>query len=108
MITFNLVLMIVTSALLLVMLIRTRCYDSIGWWAFRMLSCYSLVCFVYLAYDTNIAGNELELKYLFVRVGFFTLVAAMVLSWRLIAADNDSKRKHDFNMRLKDIFRLGE
>ncbi len=108
MITFNLVLMLITSALLLVMLIRTRCYDSIGWWVFRMLSCYSLVCFVYLAYDTNIAGNELELKYLFVRVGFLTLVAAMVLSWRLVAAENSIKRKQDFDMRLKDIFRLGE
>lgn len=108
MITFNLILMLVTSALLLVMLIRTRCYDSVGWWAFRLLSCYSLVCFVYLTYDTNIAGNELQLKYLFVRVGFLTLVAAMVLSWRLIASEYNDKRKKNFDMRLKDIFGLGE
>lgn len=108
MILINLLVMLSAAALLITMIIRTRHYDSVGWWLFRILSGYALICFVYLAYDTNVAGNVLLLKYLFMRVGFLALVGAMILSWRLISNEKSNTDKRNFNMRLKDIFNLGD
>lgn len=104
----NLFVLGFAAILLTWMLMKTRCYDSIGWWAYRFLAMYALVCFVYLMYDTNIAGHPLYLKYLFVRAGFLALVIAMVLSWRLIRKENNKASKQVFKLRIKDIFNIGD
>ncbi len=104
----NLFILGFAALLLIWMLLRTRCYDSMGWWAYRFLAMYALVCFLYLAYDTNVAGHPLYLKYLFVRAGFLALVIAMVLSWRLVRKEQKAESKQSFSLRLKNIFNLGE
>ncbi len=104
----NLFILGFAALLLIWMLLRTRCYDSMGWWAYRFLAMYALVCFLYLAYDTNVAGHPLYLKYLFVRAGFLALVIAMVLSWRLVRKERKVESKQSFSLRLKNIFNLGE
>ena len=108
MVSINIISMIIAALLLSWMLMRTRCHDSVGWWAFRVLSCYSLVCFVYLAYDTSLTHSTLPTRYLFIRLGWVALVAAMALSWRLLTTENKKVIQRDFNARIKDIFNLGE
>ena len=108
MVTINIIAMILAALTLNWMLIRTRCYDSVGWWAFRILACYSLVCFVYIAYDTSQIGDTLPTRYLFIRLGWAALVGAMALSWRLLSSKNSKVSQRDFKTRLKDIFNLGD
>lgn len=108
MVSINIISMIIAALLLSWMLMCTRCHDSVGWWAFRVLSCYALVCFVYLAYDINVAGNVLLIKYLFMRFGFLALVIAMFILWRLMTVEKKTNQKRDFDIRLKGIFKIGE
>lgn len=108
MVTINIIAMILAALMLTWMLMRTRCYDSVGWWAFRVLTCYALVCFVYLAYDTNNVGDSLPTRYLFIRLGWVALVCSMALSWRLILVENRKINQKDFRARLKNVFNLGD
>ena len=104
----NIFAMILAAFLLSWMLMRTRCHDSIGWWAFRVLACYGLVSFVYLAYDTSVIGSNLPVRYMFIRFGCLALVAAMVLSWHLISKQDVRSRQRNFNISLNNIFKTGE
>lgn len=104
----NISAMVLAALMLSWMLMRTRCHDSVGWWAFRVLACYGLVCFVYLAYDTSVIGNNLPLRYMFIRFGCLALVASMILSSHLIANDSKKARRRDFNARLNSIFKRGD
>lgn len=108
MVTINIFAMVFAAITLVWMLMRTRAHDSVGWWAFRVLACYSLVCFVYIAYDTSLIGDTLPVRYLFIRLGWVALVAAMALSWRLLNTESKKVNQRDFNARIKDIFNLGE
>ncbi|WP_201556286.1 hypothetical protein [Psychrobacter sp. 72-O-c] len=105
---FNVLSMIIAALMLTWMLMRTRCYDSVGWWAFRVLACYALVCFVYLAYDTSVIGSALPTRYMFIRFGCLALVAAMFLSWHLLGKDGKKTRDRYFNDRLQNIFKRGD
>lgn len=108
MILFNISAMVLAALILSWMLMRTRCHDSVGWWAFRVLACYALVCFVYLAYDTSVIGNNLPTRYMFIRFGCLALVVAMFLSWHLIGKQRKQASAHDFNSRLHDVFNKGD
>lgn len=107
MVIINISAMVLAALMLFWMLMRTRCHDSVGWWAFRVLACYALVCFVYLAYDTSILGDKLPIRYMFIRFGCLALVAAMYLSWHLLVKQNKKTREQDFNSRLNGIFNKG-
>lgn len=107
MVLFNIAAMVLAALLLLFMMLRTRCYDSPGWWLFRILACYALVCFVYLAYDTSIIGDNLPVRYMFIRFGCFALVAAMFLSWHLLSKQNEKATVQDFKTKLRNIFDQG-
>ena len=108
MVTINVFAMIFASLVLIWMLMRTRCQDTPGWWAFRVLISYTLICFVYLAYDTNNVGDALPTRYLFIRLGWVSLVIAMALSWHLMRTKVANSKSSDFTTRLKNIFNLGE
>lgn len=104
MITINIFAMVIAALILTWMLFSTRGYDSIGWWLFRVLACYALVCFVYLAYDTSIIGDKLPVRYIFIRFGALALVAAMYLSWHLLIKQAKATKAENFNSRLNQIF----
>lgn len=108
MIIINIFAMSLASLMLAGMLISTRSYDSVGWWAFRVLTCYGIVCFVYLAFDTNILGSISPIRYMFIRFGFLALVLSMLLSWYLISHNHKTSHNLDFNSRLKNVFKTGE
>ncbi|ALF60333.1 hypothetical protein [Psychrobacter urativorans] len=108
MLLINISAMILAAFMLLWMMMSTRCHDSVGWWAFRLLACYALVCFVYLAYDTFLIGNNLPIRYTVIRFGCLALVAAMLLSWRLISAQNKKVQNHDFSSQLTKILKKGK
>lgn len=108
MLLINISAMILAALMLLWMMMSTRGHDSVGWWAFRLLSCYALVCFVYLAYDTFLIGNNLPNRYMVIRFGCLALVAAMLLSWRLISAQGKKVQSQDFSLRLTKILKKGE
>ncbi len=108
MVIINVSAMVLAALMLSWMLMRTRCYDSVGWWLFRVLACYALVCFVYLAYDTSIIGDRLPVRYMFIRGGCLALVAAMYLSWHLLVKQAKVAKAQDFNSRLSQIFKSGE
>lgn len=104
MVIINVSAMVLAALILFLMLMRTRCHDSVGWWLFRVLSCYALVCFVYLAYDTSILGDRLPVRYMFIRGGCLALVAAMYLSWHLLVKQAKETKAQSFNTRLNHIF----
>lgn len=104
---FNITSMVLAALMLSWMIIRTRCHDSAGWWTFRILACYALVCFVYLAYDTSILGDKLPVRYMFIRFGCLALVAAMFLLSYLLNKQGKKQRAQDFNTRLNDVFNKG-
>lgn len=104
----NVSAMVLAALMLSWMLMRTRCHDSVGWWLFRVLACYALVCFVYLAYDTSIIGDRLPVRYMFIRGGCLALVAAMYLSWHLLVKQAKAAKAQSFNSRLNQIFKSGE
>ena len=102
---FNIAAMVLAALILSWMLMRTRCHDSVGWWAFRVLACYALVCFVYLAYDTSVVGDNLPTRYMFIRFGCLALVAAMFLSWHLLNKQSRAAKAQNFTSRLNNVFR---
>lgn len=104
MVIINVSAMVLAALMLSWMLMRTRGHDSVGWWLFRVLACYALVCFVYLAYDTSILGDKLPVRYMFIRGGCLALVAAMYLSWHLLVEQGKAKKTQSFNTRLNNIF----
>ena len=104
MVIINVSAMVLAALILFLMLMRTRCHDSVGWWLFRVLACYALVCFVYLAYDTSILGDRLPVHYMFIRGGCLALVAAMYLSWHLLVKQAKETKAQSFNTRLNHIF----
>ena len=104
MVIINVSAMVLAALILFLMLMRTRCHDSVGWWLFRVLACYALVCFVYLAYDTSILGDRLPVRYMFIRGGCLALVAAMYLSWHLLVKQAKATKAQSFNARLNHIF----
>lgn len=107
MVFVNVSAMVLAALMLSWMLMRTRCHDSAGWWLFRVLACYALVCFVYLAYDTSIIGDKLPVRYMFIRGGCLALVAAMFLLSHLINKHGKKQSAQDFNTRLNDVFNKG-
>lgn len=108
MIAINTFAMIIAALILTWMLFSTRGHDSVGWWAFRVLACYALVCFVYLAYDTSIIGDKLPVRYMFIRGGCLALVAAMYLSWHLLIKQSRATKAQNFTSRLNNVFKSGE
>ena len=108
MVIINISAMVLAALMLFWMLMRTRCHDSVGWWAFRVLACYALVCFVYLAYDTSILGDRLPIRYMFIRFGCLALVAAMYLSWHLLNKQSRAAKAQNFTSRLNNVFKSGE
>ena len=108
MVIINISAMVLAALMLSWMLMRTHCHDSVGWWAFRVLSCYALVCFVYLAYDTSIIGDKLPIRYMFIRFGCLALVAAMFLSWHLLKKQSRATKAQNFTSRLNNVFKSGE
>ncbi|MGP5210840.1 hypothetical protein ACTXJ5_08600 [Psychrobacter alimentarius] len=108
MVIINVSAMVLAALILSWMLMRTRCHDSIGWWLFRVLACYALVCFVYLAYDTSILGDRLPVRYMFIRGGCLALVVAMYLSWHLLVKQAKATKAENFNARLNQIFDKGK
>lgn len=105
MVIINISAMVLAALMLSWMLMRTRCHDSVGWWAFRVLACYALVCFVYLAYDTSILGDKLPVRYMFIRFGCLALVASMYLSWHLFLKQSRATKAQNFTARLNNVFR---
>lgn len=105
MVIINISAMVLAALMLSWMLMRTRCHDSVGWWAFRVLACYALVCFVYLAYDTSILGDKLPVRYMFIRFGCLALVASMYLSWHLLLKQSRATKAQNFTARLNNVFR---
>lgn len=108
MLLINISAMILAALMLLWMMMSTRGHDSVGWWAFRLLSCYALVCFVYLAYDTFLIGNNLPNRYMVIRFGCLALVAAMFLSWRLLIKQSTAAKAQNFTSRLNNVFKSGD
>lgn len=108
MVIINVSVMVLAALLLSWMLVSTRCHDSVGWWLFRVLACYALICLVYWAYDTSIIGDKLPIRYMFIRGGCLALVAAMYLSWHLLVKQAKATKAQSFNTRLNQIFKSGE
>lgn len=108
MVIVNIIAMVLAAIMLFLMMLRTRCHDSVGWWLFRILTCYALVCFVYLAYDTSLIGTHLPTRYIFIRFGCVALVLAMALSWRLILKQHNTLPRNNFNSQLTKIFNKGD
>ena len=101
----NISAMVLAALMLSWMLMRTRCHDSVGWWAFRVLTCYALVCFVYSAYDSVLIGNNLPIRYIFIRFGGVALVGAMFLSWHLGKKQGKKVQSYNFSSRLNKILK---
>lgn len=100
----NFGLMIFCIASLLWFLLKTRGHDTLAWWALRTFLLHALVCVVYMSYDAWLMWDKLALHLLFIRLGFVSMIVAMLLMWHLLNKQKRDSKKALFNLRLNQIF----
>lgn len=101
-INFSLMIFCITS--LVWFLLKTRGHDTVAWWMLRTFLLHALVCVVYMSYAAWIRWSNLPTNLLFIRLGFVSMVAAMLLMWHLLRKQKAEYKKSLFNLRINQIF----
>ena len=102
MINFGLMLFCIVS--LIWFLLKTRGHDTVSWWLLRTFLLHALVCIVYMSYEAWVLWQHLPTHLLFIRLGFVSMIVAMLLMWHLLNKQKRDYKKSLFNLRLKQIF----
>lgn len=86
-------------------LLKTRGHDNLPWWLLRTFLLHALVCAVYMSYEAWYIWDHLPINLLFIRLGFVSMIGAMLLMWHLLNQQKREFKKNLFNARLGQIFK---
>lgn len=100
----NFGLMLFCIASLIWFLLKTRGHDTLSWWGLRTCLVHALICVVYMSYEAYQAWQLLPTNLLFIRLGFVSMIFAMLLMWHLLRKQKADYNKSLFNLRIKQIF----
>lgn len=100
----NFGLMLFCIASLVWFLLKTRCRDTLAWWALRVFLLHALVCMIYMSYEAWTLWERLPTNLLFIRLGFVSMIAAMLLMWHLLKKQKRAYKQSLFDLRIKQIF----